>query len=71
MNAAKKGNMNDSMTQGKGMKVQKLPMQVRKLQDAPQRLLTEVDIEAIYDKLSEKGKRQVTEFVNLPCGRGG
>lgn len=39
------------------VKVQKLPMQVRKLQDAPQRLLTEIDIEAIYDRLSDKGKK--------------
>jgi len=53
------------------VKVQKLPMQVRKLQDAPQRLLHEVDIEAIFDKLCPKCQKYVSETVHLPCGRGG
>ena len=35
-------------------KVEKLPLQVRKLQDAPQRLLHETDIEAIFNDLCPK-----------------
>lgn len=46
-------------------------MQVRKLSDAPQRLLQEVDMEAIFDNLCEKCKKHCQEFVHLPCGRGG
>lgn len=66
----KTGNMTEAPS-GNTVKVQKLPMQVRKLQDAPQRLLHEVDIEAIFDQLCDKCKKHVQEFVHLPCGRGG
>jgi len=39
--------------------------QVKKLQDAPIRLLKEQDIIEIYDSLSDKGKAQCDGFVHL------
>jgi hypothetical protein len=43
----------------------------RKMADPPTRLLKELDIEAIYDRLSPKSQKKVTGYVYLPCGRGG
>jgi hypothetical protein len=39
--------------------------QVRKLQDAPNRLLKETDILAIQDRLSAESRHHVDNFVNL------
>lgn len=49
----------------------KTVLQVKKLKDAPQRLLKEVDIIEIRDSLCEKCRAHVDGFVNLPAGRGG
>ena len=51
--------------------VQKLPLQVRKLQDAPTRLLKETDMEQIFNELCDKCRKHCESFVHLPCGRGG
>ena len=39
--------------------------------EAPQRLLQEEDINAIYKKLDKKDREKVDGYVNLTCGRGG
>ena len=46
-------------------------MTVKKLQDAPTRLLKEVDIDAIYNMLCPKCREHCDGFVHLTCGRGG
>ena len=55
----------------RGAGAQKTVLQVRKLQDAPTRLLKEQDILAIRDRLSEAARYQCDNFVHLPSGRGG
>ena len=50
---------------------QKTVANTRKLMEAPQRLLEEEDINAIYKKLSKEGRKKVDGYVNLTCGRGG
>jgi tetrahydromethanopterin S-methyltransferase subunit G len=39
--------------------------------EAPQRLLEEEDINAIYKRLDKKNRDRVDGYVNLTCGRGG
>ena len=46
-------------------------MVVKKLHDAPIRLLKEVDINEIYSDLCTKCKDHCDGFVHLTCGRGG
>lgn len=46
-------------------------MTVKKLSDAPKRLLKEVDINQIYSSLCQKCKAHCDGFVHLTCGRGG
>lgn len=50
---------------------QKTITATRKLAEAPQRLLQEEDVNAIYDSLCEKCQARVDGFVSLTCGRGG
>lgn len=50
---------------------QKTITATRKLAEAPQRLLQEEDVNAIYDSLCDKCQARVDGFVNLTCGRGG
>jgi len=66
-NAAKLG----ATGQAGGIKPQKLSMTVRKLADAPMRLLKESDLEEIFPDLCEKCQKHCDSFVHLPCGRGG
>ena len=54
-----------------GIQPVKLGMAVKKLQDAPIRLLKELDCEAIFPELCKKCQKHVSEFVHLTCGRGG
>jgi hypothetical protein len=65
--------MSETSNAGKKDKVavQKLPLQVRKLQDAPTRLLKETDVEQIFNELCDKCRKHCESFVHLPCGRGG
>lgn len=65
--------MSETSNAGKKDKVtvQKLPLQVRKLQDAPTRLLKETDMEQIFNELCDKCRKHCESFVHLPCGRGG
>ena len=66
--------MSDTSTAGKksgAVAIQKLPLQVRKLYDAPTRLLKEVDMEQIINDLCDKCRTHCESFVHLPCGRGG
>lgn len=44
---------------------------VKKLTDAPQRLLNENAINDIYEALCKKCKAHCDQFVHLTCGRGG
>lgn len=54
-----------------GQQVQKNFMTVKKLADAPTRLLKEVDINQIYSMLCQKCRAHCDGFVHLTCGRGG
>ena len=54
-----------------GIQPVKLGMAVKKLQDAPIRLLKELDCEGIFPELCKKCQKHVSEFVHLTCGRGG
>ena len=49
----------------------KTVLQVKKLQDAPTRLLKEVDIIEIQDSLCETCRAHCDGFVHLTSGRGG
>jgi hypothetical protein len=46
-------------------------MSVKKLTDAPIRLLKEIDINQIYNQLCQKCRSHCDGFVHLTCGRGG
>lgn len=45
--------------------------QAKKMASGPQRLLKEVDVNAIYDQLCDKCKLHCDGFVHLTCGREG
>lgn len=55
----------------RGPGVAKTVLQVRKLQDAPIRLLKESDIIEIQDSLCDKCRDHCDSFVHLTSGRGG
>lgn len=44
---------------------------VKKMTDAPQRLLNENAINDIYEHLCKTCKAHCDQFVHLTCGRGG
>ena len=55
----------------RGPNASKTVLTVKKLQDAPQRLLKETDIIAIQDQLTDEVRNHIEGFVYLMSGRGG
>lgn len=55
----------------RGPNAQKVVLTVRKLQDAPTRLLKEKDILEIEQSLCQKCRDHCDQFVHLTSGRGG
>lgn len=69
--AADLGATSGKKVQMRGPGASKTVLTVRKLQEAPQRLLKEKDIIEIADSLCEKCRTHCDGFVHLTSGRGG
>ena len=71
MSANTSGAMGGTKVSMRGHNAQKTVLHVKKLQDAPTRLLKEEDILAISDRLCKKCRDHCENYVHLMSGRGG
>ena len=69
--AANSTGMGNTKVSMRGPGAQKTVLTVKKLQDAPTRLLKEVDIIEIQDQLCDNCRSYVENYVHLMSGRGG